>query len=141
MDDQKGRLRRYMRAYFLNHKEQVGYFTTDDRVPIDTIPFERLVRTIACYRKWCWFKHNPDYTQDMRYIPSSYATLEVNGMKNPIEWLQNYSSALLNIYMRTFSTLKKATVESLETLRRGCADCLGSLGGGNIARIARIFNP
>ncbi len=81
-------------VYFLNNKTSLQTFLSAPKVPIDTNPVERLIRTIACYRKSCWFKHSPEYTQSMCIIMSIYATLQANGIEDPTKWLRLYSTRL-----------------------------------------------
>lgn len=81
-------------VYYLNNRKSLQTFLSDPKIPIDTNPIERLIRTIACYRKSCWFKHSPEYTQSMCIIMSIYATLQANGVEDPTKWLRIYSTRL-----------------------------------------------
>lgn len=81
-------------VYYLNNRKSLQTFLSDPTIPIDTNPVERLIRTIACYRKSCWFKHSAQYTQSMCIIMSIYATLQANGIEDPTKWLRIYSTRL-----------------------------------------------
>lgn len=81
-------------VYYLNNRKSLQTFLSDPKIPIDTNPIERLIRTIACYRKSCWFKHSPEYTQSMCIIMSIYSTLQANGVEDPTKWLRIYSARL-----------------------------------------------
>ena len=76
-----------------------------DKIPIDTNPIEQAIRTIAIYRQACWFKHNPQYVEDMCVIMSLYATLRDNGIENAQAWLMEYSTALYQHILEKLMTI------------------------------------
>ena len=81
-------------VYYMNQRDALRYFLTDVRVPCDTNYVERAIRPLTLIRKNAEFSQSIEGMESLCAIYSVFETAKVNGIEDPVKWLQDYGRAL-----------------------------------------------
>lgn len=81
-------------VYYMNQRDSFHTFLTDPEVPPDSNVAEVSIRAVTVLRKATDFKQSQDSTKSLCIWLSLQETAAVNGIKDTVRWLTEFSRAL-----------------------------------------------